>query len=160
LILLLLAISCSSQQQKPATDQNSAQSFEITRSPDSSAEDLAVPLCPSKFADGLQPDGIAVISSKNMTPPKELHSVESRFTDQARRAIKKKHLIPFNGIVLIGLIVDVHGDPQNLCLQKSLGYGLDANAATAVRQYKFVPATKDDKPVPVRIAIEVNYKLW
>jgi outer membrane biosynthesis protein TonB len=38
--------------------------------------------------------------------------------------------------------------------------GLDANAADTVRKYRFTPATKDGKPVPVRIAMSVTFKAY
>ncbi len=95
-----------------------------------------------------------------MKPPRALNTVEAEFSDKARRVIKQKHMRPFSGIVLIRLIVDEHGNPQDLCLQKSLGLGLDANAAKAVEQYRFSPATKDGESVSDRITVEVNFKLW
>jgi periplasmic protein TonB len=95
-----------------------------------------------------------------MKPPKPLHTIEAEFSDQARQVIKKRHLAPFSGIVLIRLVVDEHGNPQNVCIQKSLGLGLDANAAKAVEQYRFAPASKDGEPVPDRITVEVSYRLW
>ncbi len=59
----------------------------------------------------------------------------------------------------MALVVDTNGYPQDVCLLRSAGYGLDANAEKAVGQYKFDPATKDGKPVPARITIQVSYKL-
>jgi TonB family protein len=37
--------------------------------------------------------------------------------------------------------------------------GLDEKAVEAVQKWKFEPATKDGKPVPVELAIEVDFHL-
>jgi len=62
-------------------------------------------------------------------------------------------------ILAVSLVVSAQGKPQNVCLMKSVGYGLDAKAAEAVQQYKFAPAVKDGAPVASRIHIEVNFRL-
>jgi TonB family protein len=149
------------QQQNAATDQSVQQSPAISRSANSTAEDQAVPLCPVNSGDQRKTTGSSGEVKQGVTAPKVIHTANAQFTDLARRTIRKnKHIRTFDDTVLIGLIVDEQGDPQNLCLQKSLGYGLDANAAKAIQQYKFAPATKDDKPVPVKITVEVRYRLY
>ena len=50
------------------------------------------------------------------------------------------------------------GHLKNLCLQILAGFGLDDEAAEAVRQYRFKPATKDGKPIAMCVTIEVNYQ--
>jgi TonB family protein len=81
------------------------------------------------------------------------HRVTAQYTDEARRA-------KYQGICLISLIVDEHGNPQNVHVARALGMGLDLKALEAVRQYKFRPAMKDGKtPVPVMVTIEVDFRL-
>jgi TonB family protein len=158
-ILFSLAVCSLAQQPNAAPSQSAQQPTGVTRSSDSTADDLAVPACPAIFGDGLATNGVGA-RDPGIKPPKALHTVEAEFSDQARRVIKKRHLAPFAGIVLIRLVVDEHGNPQNVCLQRSLGLGLDANAAKAVEQYRFAPASKDGEPVPDRITVEVSYRLW
>ncbi len=89
-----------------------------------------------------------------VSAPVPLNSVEAEFSDEARRA-------KYQGVCLISLIVDVHGDPQNPRVVRALGMGLDEKALEAVRKYKFKPAMKDGKtPVPVMITVEVNFRLY
>jgi TonB family protein len=38
-------------------------------------------------------------------------------------------------------------------------YGLDDEAVKALRQWVFAPGTKDDKPVAVRVEIEMKFTL-
>ena len=89
-----------------------------------------------------------------VSAPVPLNSVEAEFSDEARRA-------KYQGVCLISLIVDVHGDPVNPKVMRTLGMGLDEKALEAVRKYKFKPALKDGKtPVPVMITVEVNFRLY
>jgi TonB family protein len=89
-----------------------------------------------------------------ISAPVALNNVEAEFSDEARRA-------KYQGIVLVALIVDTQGNPQNPRVIRSLGMGLDEKALEAVRQYKFRPAMKDGKtPVAVMINVEVNFRLY
>ena len=89
-----------------------------------------------------------------ISAPVALNDVEAEFSDEARRA-------KYQGVVLVGLIVDAQGNPQNIHIVRPLGMGLDEKAIEAIRKYKFKPAMKDGKiPVPVPITIEVNFRLY
>jgi protein TonB len=96
-----------------------------------------------------------------VTPPKAKFTPEAKFSDEARKAARKMRFKSlFSAISLISLVVDVAGNPQNICLKKPAGFGLDAQAAKAVRQYRFEPAVKDGKPVPMRLTVEVNFRTY
>jgi TonB family protein len=89
-----------------------------------------------------------------ISPPEILRSVNAEFSDEARRA-------KYQGVCLIGLIVDAEGNPQNIHVVRALGMGLDEKAIEAIRQYKFKPAMKDGTtPVPTMITIEVDFRLY
>lgn len=89
-----------------------------------------------------------------VSAPVPLNSVEAEFSDEARRA-------KYQGVVLVSLIVDVQGNPQNPRVIRALGMGLDEKALEAVRKYKFKPAMKDGKtPVAVMVNVEVNFHLY
>jgi protein TonB len=90
-----------------------------------------------------------------VSEPKLTYSVEAEFSDEARRA-------KYEGTVVISLIVDAQGNPQNIRVSRSLGMGLDEKAIEAVRQYKFRPAVeaKSGKAVPVPISVEVRFRLY
>jgi len=87
-----------------------------------------------------------------VSPPVPLNFVEAEFSDEARRA-------HFEGVCLVSLIVDTHGNPVNLRVVRSLGHGLDEKALEAVRKWHFKPAMKAGVPVPVMITVEVNFRL-
>jgi TonB family protein len=88
-----------------------------------------------------------------VSAPVPLLTPEAEFSDEARRA-------KYQGEVMISLIVDAQGNPQNPRVVRPLGMGLDEKALEAVRKYKFKPAMKQGKAVPVMITIAVNFRLY
>ena len=62
--------------------------------------------------------------------------------------------------MVLWLVVDQYGHPQQLRVARSLGMGLDQKAIEAVRQWKFELAMKDGHPVAVQINVEVNFRLY
>lgn len=88
-----------------------------------------------------------------VSDPVPLYAPDPEFSDQARRA-------KYQGICIVGLIVDAHGNPQQVHIVRPLGMGLDEKAMEAVRQYKFKPAMYHGHPVPVQINIEVNFRIY
>jgi TonB family protein len=154
LTILLLGSCCAAlaQQTAPA---NETRNPVTVRSPHSHGADLTVPLCPAHFHDSLSTDGIASPHQAGVTPPKAIRAVPARLTEDAVRTAGKTHVGNFH--VILSALVDAHGNPSRICLEKSAGYGLDGSAAAAVRRYHFQPAVKNGKPVPMRIRIEVPF---
>ncbi len=85
--------------------------------------------------------------------PIVIYSVDPEFSEEARKA-------KFSGNVQVALIVDANGMPKNIRVERGVGMGLDEKAVEAVRQYRFKPATKDGKAVPVEIYVEVNFQIF
>jgi TonB family protein len=79
--------------------------------------------------------------------------VTPKFSDEAQRA-------KYSGICILSLVVDKDGSPRDIRVVRRLGMGLDEKAIEAVNQYRFKPAMKDGEPVPVRITVEVNFRLF
>jgi protein TonB len=89
-----------------------------------------------------------------VSQPVPLNNVEAEFSDEARRA-------KYQGVVLVSVIVDAQGYPQDPRVVRALGMGLDEKALEAVRKYRFKPAMKDGKtPVAVMVNVEVNFHLY
>ena len=89
-----------------------------------------------------------------VSAPVQLNDVQAEFSDEARRA-------KYQGVCIVQIIVDVHGNPQNPRVVRALGMGLDEKAIEAVMKYKFKPAMKDGKTaVPVPVNVEINFRLY
>ncbi|HXE07663.1 MAG TPA: energy transducer TonB [Acidobacteriaceae bacterium] len=88
-----------------------------------------------------------------VTAPVVTRQSEPEYTPEAR---KKK----FNGTLLIGLVVDKQGRPQDVHIIRGVGMGLDENALKAVGHYRFRPAMENGQPVAVRINVEVNFQIF
>ena len=61
------------------------------------------------------------------------------------------------GIVTLTLVVDQSGDARRIRIAHARGLGLDERAVEKVKTWKFVPASKDGKPVNVEIAVKMNF---
>lgn len=88
-----------------------------------------------------------------VSAPVPIFTPEAEFSDEARRA-------KYQGEVMVSIIVDAHGNPQNARVVRPLGMGLDEKALEAVMKYKFKPAMKDGHPVPVYLTVAVNFRLY
>jgi TonB family protein len=88
-----------------------------------------------------------------VTEPELIHKTDPEFSAEAKKA-------KFNGIVLVNLIVDAKGRPQNVHVLRGVGMGLDEKAIKAVKQYKFKPAMEGGKPVPVGLNVEINFQIF
>ena len=88
-----------------------------------------------------------------VSAPRALQTPDPEYSEEARKA-------KYQGTVVLWLIVDQGGRPQNVKVARSLGMGLDQKAIEAVRQWKFEPAMKDGRPVAVQINVEVNFRLY
>jgi TonB family protein len=57
--------------------------------------------------------------------------------------------------VVVGMIVDKAGKPEDLKIVRSSGTGLDASVLSAVSQYRFTPGTVSNQPVATPLNLEV-----
>jgi protein TonB len=87
-----------------------------------------------------------------LTPPAVLLQVLPEYSDDARKAKTQ-------GTVELIIIVNADGTSTLERVSRSIGYGLEQKAIEAVKKWKFQPATKDGKPVAMRVSISVNFSL-
>jgi TonB family protein len=89
-----------------------------------------------------------------VTLPRVLHEEKPRYT---REAMQQR----IQGTVLMECVVEVDGTVSQTVVIRSLDqqYGLDAEAIRAARHWRFSPGTKDGRPVPVLVTIELTFKL-
>jgi protein TonB len=104
--------------------------------------------------------------------PVILYEPEPVYTQAGRKA-------KVQGVVTVSIVVDEHGQPQNVHIVRGLGIGPDGkpdpklkkaarvamdrmnqSAVDAVKQYKFKPAMENGKPVAVYLNVEVNFEIF
>jgi len=88
-----------------------------------------------------------------ISAPQPVTTPDPEYTEEARNAKTQ-------GTCVLWLIVDQQGHPRDIRVVRGLGFGLDARAVEAVKQWRFQPAMKDGQPVNVQISVEVGFKLY
>jgi TonB family protein len=61
------------------------------------------------------------------------------------------------GAVVLLLVVDRDGKPQELKVVQSVGKDFDDHALAAVGRWKFRPGTCDAEPIPMEISVEIDF---
>ena len=90
---------------------------------------------------------------KGVTPPNPIFSPEPDYTEEGRKA-------KYQGVVVIGTVVETDGSIKIAYIVRSLEPGLDQKALDVVKKWKFRPAMKDKQPVRCWINIEVSFNLY
>ena len=96
---------------------------------------------------------LRIAGENGIASPKAVYHPDPEYTDRAR---KRK----IRGTVLLSMIVTPQGDVREPKITQSLDKELDQQALRAVSKWRFEPATKDGKPVAVRIHTEVSFRLY
>lgn len=85
--------------------------------------------------------------------PIPIYKPEPAYSEEARKA-------KYQGTVVLLIVVDALGNVTYCRVVKPLGMGLDEKADETVRTWKFKPATRGGVPVPVRVYVEVTFRLF
>ncbi len=88
----------------------------------------------------------------DVSAPRLINKTEPDYTPEAKQA-------KIQGTVLLSVVIGKNGVVQNVQVTRSLDPGLDVKAMEAIRKWRFAPATRKGKPVAVRAAVEVNFRL-
>jgi TonB family protein len=88
----------------------------------------------------------------DITAPKVIYKLEPQYSEQPKHD-------KIQGNVLLSLVINADGKPENIQVKRGLNPDLDKNAIEAISHWKFQPATKDGQPVSVEANIEVNFRL-
>jgi protein TonB len=89
----------------------------------------------------------------NISAPIPIYKPDPPYSEEARKA-------KYQGTVVLWIIVDTQGNVTDLRVVKPLGLGLDEKAVETVRTWKFKPAMRNNVPVPVRVGVEVTFRLF
>ena len=112
--------------------------------PGTAVQSQPVAVDPDRNADGTYKVG------PDMKAPRLIHHESLKYTKSARQK-------GLNGSVIVALIVDEKGLPQNVHVEQGTNTELDEIAVTNVRTYKFKPALKAGIPVPIDLSVTVNF---
>jgi TonB family protein len=89
----------------------------------------------------------------DVTAPVPIYKPEPAYTKEARAA-------KLQDTVILWIVVDASGNVTDVKLVRGVDKGLDESAMQTVRTWKFKPAMKKGKTVPVRVVVEVSFKLF
>lgn len=99
------------------------------------------------------PDGVFKPGKDRMSFPECEYCPGPSFTDEARNA-------KFMAKVLLRLTVLVNGKATDIQVIKPARFGLTQSAIETVKTWRFKPARdRDGKPVPVRVDIEIVFRM-
>jgi TonB family protein len=90
--------------------------------------------------------------ARNIRAPRPLHTTEVEYTDAALRE-------SFEGQLQLLANIGKDGHVESVGVLHPAGLGLDDEAVSEVRKWIFKPATRDGKPVPVPLQVELGFKL-
>ncbi len=86
------------------------------------------------------------------------HSSAPQVTQAVELDLSEQELAeqPAVSSVVVHAIVDEHGIPRNVQVSQSAGSVVDRKAIAAVSQYRFKPATLDNKPTWASVSIRIK----
>ncbi|HEX5482213.1 MAG TPA: energy transducer TonB [Terriglobia bacterium] len=88
-----------------------------------------------------------------VSQPVPIYDPDPPYSEQARKA-------KYQGTVVLSIVVDAQGGVHDARVVKPLGLGLDEEAVKTIQTWKFKPAERNGTPVPVRILVEVTFRLF
>jgi len=88
-----------------------------------------------------------------VSAPIPIYKPEPPYSEEARKA-------KYQGTVVLMIVVDAQGNVTDCKVVRPLGLGLDEKATETVRTWKFKPALRNNVPVPVRVIVEVSFRLF
>jgi TonB family protein len=97
--------------------------------------------------------GIPRAGVNGVTVPHGVYMPSPSYTDFGRTT-------KFQGTIILLITISEEGHAENLEVLKGLPFGLNQAALNTVRTWKFRPSTLEGKPVPVKVPIEVTFRLY
>jgi protein TonB len=88
-----------------------------------------------------------------VTAPIPIYKPEPPYSEEARKA-------KYQGTVVLLIVVDAQGSVSDARVVKPLGLGLDEKALETIHTWKFKPGMRNGIPVPVRVMVEVTFRLF
>jgi TonB family protein len=118
--------------------------------PESDLKDYAIQIAGPSDRPGIS--GPVYRLDEGVSPPSILYRVEPTYSKEGRKA-------NIQGVVVLSAIVRKDGNIEIVKVVRGLGYGLDENGISALKQWKFRPGMMNGVPVDVALNVEVNFSL-
>lgn len=115
------------------------------------AEGSAQQDCRDKAKETYQGD--ALCQSRRGVYPHRVYTPDPDYDNQAR----KKRI---QGTVILSTIVTKEGTTADIKVLRTLTPGLDQQAIKAVSRWRFEPVVQDGKTCPMKINVEVAFRLY
>ena len=100
---------------------------------------------------GQQAPNDRVTAASEIQPPALLSKQEPQYSQAALQA-------RVEGKVILRIVVDENGMPQDITVVTPLGFGLDEAAKECVAKWRFKPGTKEGVAVKTPASVEVNFR--
>ena len=115
---------------------------------------LAVALVWSSGASAAPQQEVVDGNDPGITLPKVVSQIKPQYTPEALQE-------EIEGTVTMSAVVRTDGTATDIVVTQSLDteHGLDTQAMTALRQWRFEPGQRDSKPVAVRVTVEMRFTL-
>ena len=139
--LYVLAVSLTTHSKQPIVHRKSGTTQKVQKK---------IPKAPDTVVDPGK--RIAGANDSLDGAPSVVFKVEPEYSEEARKA-------KWQGTVVLSLIVDEEGRPQEIKVVRALGLGLDQKAIEAVQKWEFKPGMKDGHAVPVQATVELNFSI-
>lgn len=85
--------------------------------------------------------------------PEPIYKPEPPYSVEARQA-------KYVAMCVLSIVIDERGMVSDTRVVKPAFFGLAQRTLATVRTWKFKPATRNGVPVPVRVLVEVTFRLW
>ena len=110
--------------------------------------DFSLAAAPRADYDDIQTD----MSAIGISAPTVIKRVEPRYTDEAR----EERLV---GTVILQTVIQTNGTADIVKVVKPLPFGLTESALEALQEWRFKPAVRNGKEIPVAANIEVAFNI-
>ncbi|HXM44945.1 MAG TPA: energy transducer TonB [Bryobacteraceae bacterium] len=94
---------------------------------------------------------LLLAQSWSARPPRVVSRSEPEYSEEARRA-------SVNTTIVVSLVVNENGVPQDIKVVQGAGFGLDEMAIRAIETWRFEPGTKEGKPFAAAVHVEVGFR--
>jgi protein TonB len=109
---------------------------------------MRIPACVLAFAAFALP--ATAFADSRVEPPIPVRTVAPNFPNDL-------HDKGISGVVMVNVLVDQQGNPQDLKVARSSNSEFEEPAMEALRKWKFKPAERDGSAVSIRVVIPIRF---